>query len=441
MVDLLKVGRVARGMGWATIDLALVIVSSVVIWATIVAFQSGADEAITTYRDRFEDRDTTGGSTDDYMVFYVAGDLVRRGHGEDLYDLQRFPAAELEVIGRPVGRTGSYLFFNPPFVALMWSPLALLSLDAALAWWAGLIALAALVIAVSGPMFLGIRGWRAVAASLAMVAATGTVFMVLQAQFTVFVMAGWVGMLAFVRRGRPDLGGAMLSLCLVKPQFVVLPLIWLLYRYGWRAGVPFAGITGALVLVSIVVAGPGSLIEYPSLLIESSSWERQYGVTADRMHSWTGLFPEDRLLATALGALGIGLAIWRTLVEPSEIALGALMLAAMLATPHLYGQDTALLLVVLFVALAQRPSVRVSIAVILAVLITQLLTRSFLNGGESTNWGVVGTAALLAAFVVATFRRTEAASESPATDSVVEARPISSQSVPVHRGSGVESPP
>jgi hypothetical protein len=432
MVDRRKVGRVAKGMCWATIDLALIVVSCFVVSVTVIVFQSEADEAITTYRDRFEDRDTTGLSTDDYMVFYVAGDLVRRGHGEDLYDLERFPAASLEVIGRPIGVRGGNLFYNPPIAALMWAPLALVSLDVALGLWAGLVVFSLLVVAISGPWLLGCKGWRAVAATVCMLVATGTVFMVLQAQFTVFVMAGWVGMLAFVRRGRPDLGGAMLSLCLVKPQFVVLPLIWLLYRYGWRAGVPFAGITGALVLISIVVAGPGSLIEYPGLLIESASWERQYGVTADRMHSWTGLFPEDRLLATALGALGIGVGLWRVLVEPSEIALGALMLATMLATPHLYGQDTALLLVVLFVALAQRPSFRLSVAVILAALITQLFTRSFLNGGESTNWGVVGTAALLAAFVVATFRRSEAESEWPApstsTDSVVEAQAITSAS-------------
>ena len=71
------------------------------------------------------------GQFEDHVAFYSAGKLVLDGNGSDIYDIDVLAATEQEVMGRPVGGTGSLGFFNPPFVAAVFAPLTLLSVEMA----------------------------------------------------------------------------------------------------------------------------------------------------------------------------------------------------------------------------------------------------------------------------------------------------------------------
>src|SRR5688572_10608708 len=95
-----------------------------------------ASYAVDIYDIRLNDRDYTNGPTEDYVVFYAAGGLVREGRGADLYDIEAIVAAEHDAMGRPVGGTGRLAFFNPAFVAAIWAPLSGLAIDDALVVWA-----------------------------------------------------------------------------------------------------------------------------------------------------------------------------------------------------------------------------------------------------------------------------------------------------------------
>ena len=90
------------------------------------------------------------GEFEDYVAFYAAGQLVLDGNGADIFDIEVLSATEREVMGREVGGTGTLAFFNPPFVALFFAPIAMLPIEVAsfvlLAVNVGLVVIAGLIL-------------------------------------------------------------------------------------------------------------------------------------------------------------------------------------------------------------------------------------------------------------------------------------------------------
>jgi hypothetical protein len=302
------------------------------------------------------------GEFEDYVAFYVAGEFVLDGNGANIYDADALATREHEIVGRKVGGSGSLAFFNPPYVALLFAPLALLSLATA-----GLVLLLinlALLI-VTGVVIhrqLRITSRRVSAVYwLAVLSFEPALYVVGQGQLSMFLIWGFMGFFIFQRQGRPIHSGAALALLLVKPQSAILAVLILAWKRQWQPLAAFASVAAVLVMISLAVSGPSVLWRYPEFLIESTGWDGTHGVYTQHMYGWNGfmstIFAKDSLAYIAATVLCIGATVgavfyvlrdrWRPSSSDFPFAMGVLALGTLLINPHAYLHDVALTGVIL----------------------------------------------------------------------------------------------
>lgn len=187
----------------------------------------------------------------DLVAYLTGGALLAGGDAVHLYDAAR----QLEVqralvagLGPPDWGLNSYV--NPPAWALLMAPLSGLGLLAADWLWRvvqlGLAGGALLAVAASVP---GVRtgGWRR-AALLALAFFPFVQGWHHRSMVSVLLVAygGWMVLAA---GGRPRLAGGTLSLLLLKPQYAVFPLVYLLWKRQWAQVAGFS--LGAVVQAAL----------------------------------------------------------------------------------------------------------------------------------------------------------------------------------------------
>ena len=199
------------------------------------------------------------GQFEDYIAFYSAGALVLEGKGSEIYDIDVLAAKEHEIMGREVGGTGTLAFFNPPFVALFFAPLALLPVGTA-----GLVLLIlnlALVVIAGAVLHSHLRitnRWMSAAFWLAVASFESVFWLVGHNQLSMFLVLGFLGFYTFQRQEKPLLSGLALALLLVKPQAALLILVILVWKAQWQALASFSAVAIALVMASVAVSGARS---------------------------------------------------------------------------------------------------------------------------------------------------------------------------------------
>lgn len=265
----------------------------------------------------------------DYVAFYSAGQLVWQGDADRIYDLDAIAAKERQVSGSNFEDRLTLPYFNPPFFAVLISPLTTLPLAVFAAVMFAVNAALFVACGVALQRLIGLKKREHVAFLwLALLGSLPLWNVYLQHQLTLFVLAAWLGFVALQLRGRPALSGAALSLGLVKPPLIALAVLYLLYRRQWRTLGAFAAISGALALVSIAVAGPSVLVDYPRYLIESTEWVETNGVQPYFLFGLNGLLtdllrdqtpPAWLLWPLTAATLAVALSTWRARKVPSPL--------------------------------------------------------------------------------------------------------------------------
>jgi len=329
------------------------------------------------------------GPTEDYVAFYAAGRLVIEGNGQDLYEGATISAREKELMGRPVGGTGSLAFFNPPFVALGFAPFSLLPISIFPLVLTSVLALIAAGLGIVMTRFLDLRGISLVAVLAGFLSLHSVYWLLVEGQLSFFVFSAWLGFLLFQLHGSKTLSGLSLVMGLVKPQMLILLLLLLAWRREWRVLTVFGFAAGLLVACSVVVAGPEALISYPRFLIQSTGFDG-HGVATEGMFGLNGLIarltgdstPSSLwLVALAPPILLLAVDAWRKAPPGSPgfpLALAVSLSASLLLNPHLYFQDMILVALVLAFGAhgARRTAQTTSLWAVLAaaVWIVQLYT-------------------------------------------------------------------
>jgi hypothetical protein len=282
----------------------------------------------------------------DFISFWTAASLLRKGAGANLFDpgtQQQFQSSLLRSFGMAIG-PGYNPFPSLPVLALPYLPLTLLPMPMAYLIWDGASFLMFLVA-------LGISlGWdrasgRWMAAFLAFGAVSSTL---LEGQaYAPMMLILSLAVLA-LRSGRPFLGGMVLGLLAVKPQYVVLFPLMFLIKGRWRElwGMTLAVfVMGAL---SVALVGPGGIVEFVNLLRQIGSFDfggvnpqNMINWRALLMHLWPGI-PDSTGSALVLllggGTVLAMLPAWRGPWEPRSARFSrqllATMLAAIVASPH-----------------------------------------------------------------------------------------------------------
>jgi len=298
-------------------------------------------------------QDTYDPFMDDYVVYWTAGRMVLDGNAGQLYDLDAVQSYQAGATGQPSDVVRLLPYFNPPFAAGALSGLAVLPLEVSAVVFTGL-SLAALG---SGLRILLSRlntRLEVVAWTLGVLSSMPLYYTLLHGQFSFLLFFLFVAVYVLLKRGSDGLAGATLALLLLKPPLVLLPLLVLALNRRMEALRGFLTCATGLVVASLLVGGPSSLIAYPELLATATTWDDEAGILIWAMFGWNAFFealtgPTGFLIPMLLaGAASIGTLVlclrawkgpWNAQSPDFDVRYSMLVLGVLLTSPHLYGQD------------------------------------------------------------------------------------------------------
>lgn len=228
----------------------------------------------------------------DYAVFYVAGEMVLDGATDQLYDPAENYRRLHDVL--PQLRADFALPYRyPPVVALVATPLALVSFPVSyamfvsascVAWWLAI----AILLRQSRDVPLA---WRKILLYVGL-AWPVAIEVVLGGQVAMFALLIAVASLALLRQHRYVLAGAVLALAAYKPNVLAVLALGCFIRYP-RMLLGFIPAAAAFGLLCMIPAGFDGLLAYVEL---SRSLAQQIAAVSHKLH---GLSPLLAMLSPA----------------------------------------------------------------------------------------------------------------------------------------------
>jgi alpha-1,2-mannosyltransferase len=288
----------------------------------------------------------------DFLSYYGGAHFVWYGHPSNMYDFNALGAYEKHVAAPDRLRDSVLPYLYPPFVALIFAPLAALKIAAAFLIWVGIsfILLAGSLYAISrqsglsrdASIFYWVVGISLLPAFVGL--AQGQTSLLLLALMTMSVLA--------LLNRQPALAGAALALALVKPPYVLPFLVVLLVSRQWKAMASFAVVAAALFAIPSAALGLSVNSGYADTMRKASGWRTQLGGWEPKWnHSLEGFFsllvatPVSTILTYAADAAVLALVAWCAWnAADLEVPLVVAAVAALLISPHVLVHDLSLLL-------------------------------------------------------------------------------------------------
>jgi Glycosyltransferase family 87 len=305
----------------------------------------------------------------DFAAFYGAGALVRAGQGAGLYDRDKQREVQQEFL--PDHSDGWLDFAYPPFVAVLFVPLALFPFKLAFSIYS-LAQVGACVGAVqlAATVTPRVRENRVVAAAVTL-SFYPLMRSVLGGQNTGFSLLCAVGVAVSLCRSRDFAAGLWAAAWLFKPQLALAVIL--------LGGVRRArGFWAAVVLGGAVWYGLGALVgglAWPvwwwregvlPFAHADVAFDLANGISLREVGLRLGVGP----LATALSALCLGTAAWRCWSWKGSIVplIATAIVATLLISPHTLFYDAGLLVVCFWVAVESDDQAVLTLATITWVL-------------------------------------------------------------------------
>jgi hypothetical protein len=232
----------------------------------------------------------------DFTNYYTAYVMVRAGDGGKLYDLDIQAAYQREILGPLTFKDGLLPFLNPPFFALVFSPLSLLPLNTAFIVWT-LVQLGLLLwlIYLLTHLFIDWDKQERLILTLTILAFWPLAITILLGQVSLFILICIVQMYTAMNNSKQVHAGFWLALMMVKPQTVLIPGMITLNKRYWRVAVIAAITFITLVLFSSIFLGFKPWIQYAQLLPTMSNYFGKYGFYPEIQYTLRGI------LSTILG--------------------------------------------------------------------------------------------------------------------------------------------
>jgi hypothetical protein len=306
----------------------------------------------------------------DFLCFYTAGVMVRRGMAPDLYNPTVQWKIQQEVAPEVKTHRGPLLFLRPPFEAVIFALFSFWPYTVALIVWTGLK-----LILLSVIPFLTMPGGEGALvprwAVCPLLLGTFPLFMDLLLGQDAILLA-FLFALCFwrMRKNSEASTGLILGLALFKFQLVVpfVIAIWVSGRKGVIRGFLISAF--AVVATSALVVGPKNLLHYPVYLLRLSQ-APGIGIALESQVNFRGLFaffaghrglsvfvPILLAAIAVVAVVGAGLA-WRKagndlLAEGFALAIVAAIVTSYYANDY----DLLLLIVPLLAAIGRTQSAR-----------------------------------------------------------------------------------
>jgi hypothetical protein len=298
----------------------------------------------------------------DFSHFYTLGTIARAGVPWQLYDGRVLTETMWSVV--PETRPDAFQPVYGPQVALAFAPLSALSYTRAVGLW--LTISGCLYLAASAMTVRTVRGSGLPVMTLAVLLLASPAFNVLLVSgqtSAVALLAIVVAWRALVK-GRPLVAGIALGVLAYKPSLLAGVVAVLTVAGEWRILAGIGATASAQLLVAAAWAGPETMMRYAEAVMGPARTAGMVVSQPQHLHSLAGFF---RLLlgagvtatifyaVCALAVVILSAGTWRRLSDP-HARIAVLVLATVLAAPHLYVYDLVILAPALAVIWARAES-------------------------------------------------------------------------------------
>jgi hypothetical protein len=201
----------------------------------------------------------------DFIAFYTGGSFVNDGRHRELFDLRAVKAFQNELARRHDVDLGAAMgpWWNPPFYAWVFAPLAKLPYPAAANVWIGInvacAALACWLMRRMLPRDASLKTWALIPVLVAL--STPFIHCVTHAQNTGTSLLLLALLVTAWRSGRAFTAGVLAGLMFYKPQLALVLSAVLVLSLGRRALLGLC-VTGAGLLLVTLVTMPGALGDF-----------------------------------------------------------------------------------------------------------------------------------------------------------------------------------
>jgi arabinofuranan 3-O-arabinosyltransferase len=308
-----------------------------------------------------------GGVGGDFLAFYTAGSFVARGTPEGLSDPNAQLAFQEHVIGSSL--EGVALWVSPPYFAWFFAPLAGLPYVGALLVWA------------LGSLFAVWLSFRVLRRELGITSTPGqmiwigvqyfpTLHWLLNGQITGLWLTLFTFVFVLLRRRRDGWAGLLLGCLACKPPLALGVLVALCAARRYRAVLASLASIAAFVALGFATF-PQSMHAYLAQREELVALVRGQGYNTSGLHGsfefatllFDGISPPFASavgIVIALGLLTLIVSLWwRTpwlpATAPWDVRMAATLALGLIASPHLFLYDLAILLLPLFILRAHYP--------------------------------------------------------------------------------------
>lgn len=209
-------------------------------------------------------RELVTGGYPDFTSFYSAGQIVRKGMGQNLYDETTESRVQREVASSVSRRVAALPYVHAPFEALFFVPLSLLSYNRAYLLWN----LVNLTILFSLPFLLKrhfalLQAGSPVLWTLALLGFFPVFFTMLQGQDSILLLLVYSLVFVALKRGSWFSAGCWLALGLFRFHLVVPLLLVMLLLRKWKLLAGFLLSSLGLAALSAAAVGWLAVIRYP----------------------------------------------------------------------------------------------------------------------------------------------------------------------------------
>lgn len=296
----------------------------------------------------------------DFLAFYTGASLLFQNPTE-MYSLLEQIKLQHQLLPITKSATVFLPFFNPPFVALFLSPLALLPILYAYTIWTSINILLLVLMCFLLYKHLPISKPYKIVAIFALLTFIPVLSSLLLGQLTFLTTFLMLLIWIALKTNKDMRAGLLFSFMLMKPHFFFLPLLGFIIQRRWHVIKGIALGTSILVVISYLIVGIGGMHEYVNLLTNAATWNTGYGIDIKAQHSLQTLFliifqtntlSEIRIpwiIAVSIIACGT-LYSWRMRYsfDSSVFALqfGLILVATLLISPHTHFHDFMLFIVI-----------------------------------------------------------------------------------------------
>ena len=226
----------------------------------------------------------------DFTSFYTGFYVVRVGEGENLYDGTLQSKYQHQFMGGMNFEGRVLLFPNPPFVAIVFSPISLLQFDAAFYLWS-LMQLGLLIWLLIKMNHL-LHHWEQyerIILNITILAFWPLTNTFLLGQYSLFLLFCLVQLYIYMMNSKLTKAGLWLALMAVKPHTLLIPGMMTLNKRYWRVAVS-ASIVGIFLFISSsLIIGIQPWQQYIKSLQALGSYFDKFGVNPSAEYTVRGV--------------------------------------------------------------------------------------------------------------------------------------------------------